>query len=133
MIIRKLTDEVSVAEQIAITDIIKIKALGFNTIVNNRPDGEIPNQPTSEEMKAATLAAGLEYFYIPMGREGASEQLINDTKKVLKNNSGATLCYCRTGNRSTILWALSQSDKLDKDEIIKIADAAGYDIYGLYI
>ncbi|MCB1689091.1 MAG: TIGR01244 family phosphatase, partial [Halioglobus sp.] len=61
MKIVKLTDTVAVSAQITAEDVVAIAAAGFKVLINNRPDGEESNQPTSAEIGAAAQAAGLEY------------------------------------------------------------------------
>jgi uncharacterized protein (TIGR01244 family) len=126
--LRRITDHVSVAPQIQPGDVVAIKAAGFTTIVNNRPDGEAPNQPDGATIKAAAEAAGLKYVEIPLGREGVSSEMVEETKAVLDGSSGPVLCYCRSGTRSTTLWALSQAGTMPADEIIAAAGQAGYDV-----
>lgn len=126
--LKRINDRVSVAPQILPEELSAIKAAGFTTIVNNRPDGEAPDQPTGAEIQAAAEAAGLQYFAIPLGRDGVSPQLVEETKKVLEGSAGPVLCYCRSGTRSTTLWALSQAGRMPADEIIAAAGQAGYDV-----
>lgn len=128
MELKKINDSVSVSPQIAPEDIATIKAQGFTTIVNNRPDGESEDQPTSDEIRAAAEAAGLDYVFIPMGREGVSPEMIDQTRKALEGSAGPVLCFCRSGTRSTTLWSLSQAGKLSAEEIISAAAGAGYDM-----
>ncbi|WP_196260708.1 TIGR01244 family sulfur transferase [Pelagibacterium limicola] len=128
MEIRKINDEVSVAGQIQPEDVATIKAAGFSVIVNNRPDGEAPDQPSGAEIAAAAKAAGIDYVEIPMGREGVTPQMIAATRQVFETRSGPVFCYCRSGTRSTTLWALSQAGGRDAGEIITAAAHAGYDI-----
>ncbi|VAW15493.1 hypothetical protein MNBD_ALPHA12-622, partial [hydrothermal vent metagenome] len=59
---------------------------------------------------------------------GVSPEMIERTIMALENSSGPVLCYCRTGTRSTTLWALSQAGKKPAKEIIEAAAQAGYDI-----
>ncbi len=125
---KRINDDISVSEQISAGDLAQIKAAGFVTIVNNRPDGEVAGQPTSQEIQAASKAAGLNYHFIPMGRDGVGPEMIEKTIMVLENSTGPVLCYCRTGTRSTTLWALSQAGKKPAQEIIEAAAGAGYDI-----
>jgi len=44
---------------------------------------------------------------------------------------GPVLAYCRTGTRSTTLWALTQAGALPADAIIATAAKAGYDLTGV--
>jgi uncharacterized protein (TIGR01244 family) len=126
--LKRINDHVTVAPQIALDDIAAIKAAGFTTIVNNRPDGEAPGQPDSETMRAAAEQAGLAYHYIPLGRDGVSPDMIAAEKAALEGSAGPVLCYCRSGTRSTTLWALSQAGEQPADEIVAAAMHAGYDI-----
>lgn len=128
MDLRRINDHVSVAPQISPGDVAAIKAAGFTTIVNNRPDGEAPDQPSSAEIRTAAEAAGLGYHEIPLGRDGISPNLVEDTQKVLEGSTGPVLCFCRSGTRSTTLWALSQAGRLPATEIIAAAGQAGYDV-----
>jgi len=126
--VKRINDHVSVSPQIRPEDIANLKAMGFTTIVNNRPDGEAPDQPSSAVMQAAAEAAGLTYHYIPLGRDGVSPQLVEQTKAALEGSAGAVFCYCRSGTRSTTLWALSQAGDMPADEIVGAAANAGYDM-----
>ncbi|HWA19219.1 MAG TPA: TIGR01244 family sulfur transferase [Devosia sp.] len=128
MELKRINDHVAVAPQISPDDIAIIKAAGYRTIINNRPDGEAPDQPSSDEMKAAVEAAGLAYHYIPLGRDGVSPDMIEDEKAALEGSAGPVLCYCRSGTRSTTLWALAQAGKLPAQEIVDAAAHAGYDV-----
>ena len=128
MEIKKLEDRLYVADQIELADIERIKAEGFLTVINNRPDGEANGQPENAHLAETAKKAGLEFHFIPVGREGINEQMIEQTRAVLKNPNGKIICFCRSGMRSTILWALAMNVKLDKDELIQKASLAGYDI-----
>jgi uncharacterized protein (TIGR01244 family) len=123
----RLDDRASVAPQIDPADVAAAKADGFVAIINNRPDGEAPDQPTSADIAAAAGAAGLAYHYIPMGRGGLSMDMIDGVREAM--TSGRTLLFCRSGTRSTMLWALaSAAAGGDPDELADIAAAAGYDV-----
>jgi len=125
---KRINDDISVSEQISANDLEQIKAAGFVTIVNNRPDGEVAGQPSSAEIELASKLAGLQYYFIPMGRGGVSPEMIKQTRAVLENADGPVLAFCRTGTRSTTLWALSQGGQKPAREIIEAAAGAGYDV-----
>jgi len=126
--LKRINDHVSVSGQISPEDIATLKSLGFVAIVNNRPDGESPDQPAGEEIEAAAKAAGLAYHAIPLGREGVNADLVEKTKAVIEGSDGPVFCFCRSGTRSTTLWALSQAGEMDASEIISQAAEAGYDM-----
>lgn len=128
MDLKRINDHVSVSGQISPEDVATLKSLGFVAIVNNRPDGESPDQPAGEEIEAAAKAAGLAYHAIPLGREGVNPGLVDKTKAVIEGSDGPVFCFCRSGTRSTTLWALSQAGEMDASEIISQAAEAGYDM-----
>lgn len=128
MELKRINDDVSVAPQISPDDMPAIRAAGFTTIINNRPDGEAPDQPTSETMRAAAEAAGLTYHFIPLGREGVSSQMVEEERDVLEGSDGPVLAFCRSGTRSTTLWALAQAGKMPAQEIVAQAAHAGYEM-----
>jgi hypothetical protein len=61
--VKKIDDHLSVADQITKKDISAITKAGFKSIVCNRPDGEVPGQPTFKEIEQAAIKANL-----PIGR-----------------------------------------------------------------
>jgi uncharacterized protein (TIGR01244 family) len=126
--LKRINDHISVSGQIQPEDVAAIKAAGFTTIVNNRPDGESPDQPAGTEIEAAARAAGLSYYAIPLGREGVSPDMVEKTKAALEGSNGPVFAFCRSGTRSTTLWALSQAGEMDGGEIISEAARAGYDM-----
>ncbi|MET3927990.1 TIGR01244 family sulfur transferase [Devosia sp. 2618] len=128
MDLKRINDHVSVSGQIQPEDVAALKAAGFVAIINNRPDGESPDQPASAEIGAAAVAAGLDYYEIPLGREGVSPEMVEQTRSVLEGSKGPVFCFCRSGTRSTTLWALSQAGEVDAGEIISQAAEAGYDM-----
>jgi len=126
--LKRINDHVSVSGQIQPEDIKTLKDLGFTTIVNNRPDGEAPDQPSGAEIEAAAKAAGLTYHAIPLGREGVNPEMVANTRAVLEGSDGKVFCFCRSGTRSTTLWALSQAGEAPAEKIIAQAAEAGYDM-----
>ena len=126
---RKLDDQVSVAGQITPDDVAEAARQGFAAIVNNRPDGEQPGQPDGEEIAAAAAAAGLAYHAIPVDHSGLREDQIEAMRAALTGAPGPLLAFCRSGTRSTYLWALARSRMGDTAEtILSRAGSAGYDL-----
>ncbi len=98
-------------------------------IVNNRPDGEEPGQPAGAEIEAAAREAGMSYCHIPVGKDGLSSDLVEAMAAALAGTDGTILAFCRSGTRSTYLWALAASRLgADRDELVEKAASAGYDL-----
>lgn len=126
---RKLSENVLVSPQLAVADIAAAAASGVAVIVNNRPDGEDPFAPQSDEIGAAAAAAGLNYVAIPIGHSGFSEPQVDAMIAALEQAEGPILAYCRSGTRSTFLWALAQAKQGgDSEDIVRSAMQAGYDV-----
>lgn len=122
----------SVAPQISIEDVAAAKAAGFAMVVNNRPDGEEPAAPQGDAIAHAAAAEGLAYAAIPVGHAGFSHPQLDALDKLLRDATGPILAYCRSGTRSTHLWALARARSGDDVEgIVGAAAKAGYDLAGL--
>ncbi|WP_431850840.1 TIGR01244 family sulfur transferase [Allosphingosinicella sp.] len=123
-----MDEHVFVAGQIRPEDLPGIKAAGVTAIVNNRPDDEEPDQPSTAEMAVAAQAAGLSYQHIPMAG-GLSPALVEEMANALAEAEGPLLAFCRSGTRSTYLWALAEARRgADGEELMRKAAAAGYDL-----
>jgi uncharacterized protein (TIGR01244 family) len=126
---RRLNENVMVSPQLALGDIAVAAAQGVAMIVNNRPDGEDPDAPQGDEIAAAAAAAGLNYVAIPIGHAGFSEPQVDAMIAALEQAEGPILAFCRSGTRSTLLWALAAAKQGEEpDAIARTAAQAGYDI-----
>jgi uncharacterized protein (TIGR01244 family) len=124
---RKLDQTTHVAvRQLTPGDVDEAAALGIRLIVNNRPDGEEPGQPSSAQIEAAARAAGLDYRHIPIAGGFPPEQ-VEAMAEALEQ--GPVLAFCRTGTRSAFLWALARAKRgAPAEESVAAAAAAGYDL-----
>src|SRR5580704_8443644 len=126
---RKVTDGYTVAPQISPADLATAAQQGFTLVINNRPDGESPDQPSSAEMAAAARAAGLDYLYNPV-RGGPGPEQVAAQAEAVAAAKGPVLAFCRSGTRSIITWSLgqAQSGARPRDELVRLGAAAGYDL-----
>jgi len=126
---RRLTETVLASPQIGFADLAEAKQQGVTLIINNRPDGEEAGQLEGSAIEAAARDAGLDYLAIPIGQGGFAQPQVLAMADALDNADGQVLAYCRSGTRSTFLWALSQAGKGgDPDELAAAARTAGYDV-----
>jgi uncharacterized protein (TIGR01244 family) len=127
MRIRQIDRRVSVSGQVLPEEVPTLAARGVTAIVNNRPDGEEPGQPASAEIAAAAAEAGLAYRHIPVAG-GFSEAQVAEMAEAL-DAPGPLLAFCKSGTRSTFLWALAEARRgADPDELAAKAAAGGYDL-----
>ncbi|VXC33168.1 bifunctional protein tyrosine phosphatase family protein/NAD(P)/FAD-dependent oxidoreductase [Pseudomonas sp. 8O] len=129
--LKHLTPFIAVAPQLQPGDMGMLAAAGFRSVINNRPDGEGEGQPSSAEMAAAAKASGLDYHYLPVTSGQINDGDVNAFSALLGQIRGPLLAFCRTGTRSTSLWALSEAHHLDPQVLLSTASAQGYDLSGL--
>lgn len=126
---RRLSDEVWASPQITPAEVARAAREGFAMIVNNRPDGEALDQPDGAEIERAASEHGLGYRAIPVDHSGFSEPLVEEMAQVLARSAGKVLAYCRSGTRSTFLWALAKASRgEDAGRLVQAAREAGYDL-----
>ncbi|HTM95947.1 MAG TPA: TIGR01244 family sulfur transferase [Croceibacterium sp.] len=126
---RRLSESVLASPQIGLEEIAAAKAQGVTLVINNRPEGEAEDQTPGPEIEAAARAAGLDYLAIPITHAGFSEPQIAAMVEALASTTGKVLAYCRSGTRSSLLWALAQAAQGDDpDALARAAAAAGYDV-----
>ncbi len=131
MDIRQVTPDYAVAPQIDLADLAALVAMGFTTLINNRPDAEVPPDLQSAVMKNAAEAAGLVYVDNPVINGAMTIDMVTAQGQAIVAAPGPVLAYCRSGTRSSIVWALSQAGKQPTDDILGALARAGYDLGGI--
>ena len=127
--IRQLDDITMVSGQLTPDQIADLKAHGVTLLVNNRPDNEDAGQPLSADMEAAARAAGMEYRHIPI-RYGIGPSDVEAMRDAMHAaGEGKLLAFCRSGNRSTLAWAVARAeDGAEPGELHQAAEAAGFNL-----
>ena len=123
-----VSEKLAVAPQPKLSDFQEFRRFGFTTIVNNRPDGEDPNQLSSAAEEAAARAAGLDYVHIPVTSTGMTEEDAQLLKETIEQAPGPVVAHCRSGARSFYLWVLSGDlDSHTDAELLAKATELGVD------
>lgn len=126
---RQLSPRVFASPQIGLAEVAEAKAQGISLIINNRPEGESDDQVSGAEIEAAAQAAGITYVAIPVTHAGFSQPQVTAMAAALASTDGPVLAYCRSGTRSTLLWALAEASRGESpDALASAAAAAGYDV-----
>ena len=131
MDIRRLTETYAVSPQITPEDIAILKAEGFSTIICNRPDGEIPPHLHAGEMRKVDEAAGLAFVENPVIGGALTPANVAAQGAAIAASAGPVFAYCASGNRSSIVWALSQAGAQSADQLIGAGARFGYQLEGL--
>ena len=109
-LLRQIAPDVCVAPQLTPEAMADLAALGFKSVVNNRPDFEEgPEQPTSAQVEAAAQAAGLAYAYLPVQPAYHSPEEIARMAELLAALPRPMVAFCRSGNRSGKLYQAAVS------------------------
>ena len=126
---RKITDTVYASPQVTLAEVAQASVQGIKLIINNRPEGESDDQTPGEAIAAAAQSAGIAYVAIPVTHAGFSEGQVQAMAEALADTEGPVLAYCRSGTRSTLLWALAEASKgANPAALAAQAANAGYDI-----
>ena len=113
-------------------DIDALAQAGVRTIINNRPDGEDQGQLQAAEARRIAEAHGLAYHHIPITAATLSRADVDAFAATLRDAPAPVVAHCRSGTRSTLLWALSRMRE-GADPLALVAEAArhGIDIASL--
>ena len=126
--IRQLDEKTLVSGQIQPADVAGFKSSGVTMIVCNRPDGEDPGQPTAADIEAAAEEAGIAFRNVPIIR-GIGPSDGEAMQEALDAAEGTVLAYCRSGNRSSLVWAIARRGQgVSVEDIQQAASAAGGDL-----
>ena len=125
MIIRQLTTELSVADQLTVDDLEEVKEAGFNAVICNRPDEEGEPHADADSMAQKANALGLEFRYLPVNGANITDTDVAQHAALLSEVLGPVLTYCRSGARCAKLWALSEAGKQDVNTLIETVDKTG--------
>lgn len=126
---RQLSPRVFASPQIGLAEVAEAARQGVGLIINNRPEGESDDQVAGAEIEAAARAAGIAYVAIPVTHAGFSEGQVKAMAEAMASTQAPVLAYCRSGTRSTLLWALAEASRGANPQALAAAAAeAGYDI-----
>lgn len=129
MMLRQLSPRVFASGQIQPGELALAREEGVTLVVNNRPDRESPDQPDGRVIAEQARALGMDYAAIPVDHTGFSLDQVQTLARLLDRADGKTLLYCRSGTRSTLLWALAQASAGEPvTDIAAAAERAGYSV-----
>ncbi len=126
MDLRALSPTYAVSPQITPDDLPAIKAAGYVTVIDNRPDGEIPTDLHTPVMQKAAEALGLTFVVNPVIGGALTQQNVQVQAAAIAQSAGPVLAYCASGNRSSVVWALAHAGKVPADDLINAAARFGY-------
>jgi len=105
----RISERLATAPQVRPEDLREIAASGFVGLINNRPDRESSDQPSSLELETEAKRVGLAYWHIPVVPGAMTDKDVHSFAAALAEADGPVLAFCRTGKRSIALWNGSQA------------------------
>ncbi|GAB3482529.1 protein tyrosine phosphatase family protein [Marinomonas epiphytica] len=123
-----LEEQYFVAPQIYAEDLPRLKELGFERIINNRPDGEVEDQPTAAVLREQAEALDLEYVENAIDLKALSQDHVV-RQSIAIDQDKKTLAFCRTGTRSSVVWVLLKNAAgEDYSSLCASVQAKGFDL-----
>lgn len=122
-----LSDTLSVSAQITVEDVSRLREQGFTVIVCNRPDGEVPDQPTMDDIEAACVAAGMLFIRYPVNAMDFPGPDLPGLGALFDDPAQRVLAYCRTGTRCANLWIASR-DEAGLSDAVAVSRGIGFDL-----
>lgn len=123
----QLDEKISVSPQLWPEDIEKVAVAGFCTIICNRPDNEVDDQPSAAQLRAIARNLGIQFHEIPVGGLTFGDGYVDRMAEAVRNSRGPVLAYCRSGLRSALIWALaSVREGADANKVIGQVETAGF-------
>lgn len=124
----QLSDSFTVSPQILPSDVPRLAAMGFKSIINNRPDSEESNQPQSAEVAQAAQEHGLNYFSLPVISGNISADQSNAFAEIFAHAPKPIFAFCRTGTRCSALWLMSSNECDSFEQRLAKTKEMGFDL-----
>ncbi|MGJ8645290.1 MAG: beta-lactamase hydrolase domain-containing protein [Marinomonas colpomeniae] len=116
MIRKQITDKYSVSEQITLDDVNTLAKSGVTLIICNRPDNEEDGQLAFADIASRAKELNIGAVHIPFAggkMQAADAELFKQTLVGAHN----THAYCRTGNRSSLIWQAAYPEQAETPKI----------------
>lgn len=125
----RLTPEFAFGPQVAADDFATLRAAGFASVLNARPDDETGPYLLAAEAGVLARAQGLGYDHTPTDNHAIFEpEVIDRFEQALARLPRPIFAHCKSGTRASILWALVAARYRAVEEIIETLRAAGQEL-----
>lgn len=124
-----LTPEFAIGPQVSANDFEPLRAAGFASVLNVRPDNESGTYLGSVDAEQVARANGLAYAHSPTENHAIFESdILNRFEQALVDLPMPIFAHCKTGTRAAILWALVASRHRPVETVMATLRAAGQDL-----
>ncbi len=124
-----ITPEFAIGPQISAEDVEQLRAAGFKSVLNVRPDDEIGTYLISKDAEHLARASGLSYAFSPTeGHDIFEPEITDQFEAALAELPKPIFAHCKTGTRAAILWALVAARHREIEDVITTLRAAGQEL-----
>lgn len=124
-----LTPEFAIGPQVSTKDFEPLRAAGFASVLNARPDDELGTYLISLNAEQLAHANGLAYAHCPTENHAVFEpEIIDRFEQALVELPKPIFAHCKTGTRAAILWALVASRHRSVENVIATLRVAGQEL-----
>jgi sulfide:quinone oxidoreductase len=124
-----LTPEFAIGPQVSTRDFEPLRAAGFASVLNVRPDNESGTYPGSVDAEQVARANGLAYAHSPTENHAIFVlDILDRFEQALVELPKPIFAHCKTGTRAAILWALVAARHRPVETVIATLRAAGQDL-----
>jgi sulfide:quinone oxidoreductase len=128
MQLKPVNEKFLVADQITLDDLNTIAAQGIRTLICNRPDSELTDQPMFAEVSERARQLGITAHYLPVVHATINSGDVRKFTALLQTADEPVLAFCRSGLRSMTLWSLSRMQQgEDTTTVVSQAKNSGFD------
>jgi uncharacterized protein (TIGR01244 family) len=106
--ITKHNSDFSTVGQISPDEVSQIAALGYKSVIDNRPDMEGGHdQPLHSDIEKQVEASGMQFAYLPVISGAITSEQVQQMANLIESMPKPILAFCRSGARSTNLYHLA--------------------------
>lgn len=125
---RELAPGYNISTQLELTDIAALRHLGYNSILNARPDHEEIDQAAGAALEAAAEKIGMAYIHVPITPETIGTLSPQAAKLIIDSLPQPVMAFCKTGARAAAVWSVAQAHEISPADLIDNARRVGADI-----
>ena len=126
---RKLTKDIWVGASPTAAMLAQLSRFGIQSVICNQHDSEEIRLLTSQQCESIAQQLGMNYTQaIVEDRHHVSEEEVERFKAAYDTAPKPVFVYCRAGYRAALVWALSQLESREIEDLIEEVFDVGYDL-----
>lgn len=128
MIIKPINSDLSISDQITVSDLDELSKHGIRSIICSRPNHEVEDEHAIVAFEVRAKELNIELHYLPVEHAKINAGDVSDFEAAFNSTPKPVHGYCRSGMRAITLWGLMQiKSGIDINTVITTANQAGFD------